>query len=68
MTSSSKNGDNSEFTSRRVQDKLWSRDSTFSVASALGDTTLQDIKALANRIHNLRGRVSRLSNVVDMVH
>lgn len=58
----------SDFSKRRAQGELWSRDTNFSVTQALGDATLQDIKSLASRIHNLRGRVSRLTNVVDMIH
>ena len=52
----------------KANGSLWAIDLGLNNAGALGDATLQDVKALANRIHNLRGRTARLANVVDMIH
>ena len=47
---------------------LWSKDADFSISDALGDATLSDIKTLAKRVNDMRARVTRLTNVIDMIY
>ena len=60
-------GKGSSFSEKYASKQIWSRNNAFSIADALGDCTLADFKQTANRMHELRARMARLSNVVDMV-
>ena len=52
----------------RKESSLWSRQRDFSIADALGDATLSDVKTLVTRVNDARARITRLNNLVDMIY